>query len=110
MSERAANSPPPDSAAPSPSSTAASAAALPSDVPARRPRESQLARLRNRDHTRGSLLKSLFILALPMLASSALLLAYQLADLAFLARLGEGPMAAVIISAKMDSTELLAGK
>jgi putative MATE family efflux protein len=52
---------------------------------------------RERDHTRGSLLKSLFILALPMLASSGLMLAFQLADLSFLSRLGEGPMAAVII-------------
>lgn len=52
---------------------------------------------RDRDHTRGNLLSSLFVLALPMLASSGLMLAFQLADLSFLARLGEGPMAAVII-------------
>jgi Na+-driven multidrug efflux pump len=52
---------------------------------------------RDRDHTRGSLLTSLLTLALPMLASSLLLVAFQLIDLTFLSRLGEAPMAAVII-------------
>jgi putative MATE family efflux protein len=52
---------------------------------------------RDRDHTRGNLFVSLLILALPMLASSLLLVAFQLVDLTFLSRLGEAPMAAVII-------------
>ena len=55
-------------------------------------------RWRNRDHTRAGLLGSLFVLSVPMLASSALMLAFQLADFSFLARLGDGPMAAVIIA------------
>jgi putative MATE family efflux protein len=53
--------------------------------------------LRHRDHTRGSLFGSLTALSLPMLASSGLLVVYQIADLSFLARLGEAPMAAAII-------------
>jgi putative MATE family efflux protein len=53
---------------------------------------------RDRDHTRGSLLVSLLMLALPLLASSVLGgVVFQLVDLAFLSRLGEAPMAAVII-------------
>jgi putative MATE family efflux protein len=55
-------------------------------------------RWRDRDHTRAGLVGSLVVLSTPMLASSALMLAFQLADLSFLARLGEGPMAAVIIA------------
>jgi putative MATE family efflux protein len=52
---------------------------------------------RHRDHTRGSLLGSLAALSLPMLATSGVMVVYQVADLSFLARLGEAPMAAAII-------------
>jgi putative MATE family efflux protein len=57
----------------------------------------RLAAWRDRDHTRGSLLASLLVLALPMMASSLLVVAFQLADLGFISRLGEAPMTAVII-------------
>ncbi len=57
----------------------------------------RLSGWRNRDHTRGSLVASLFVLALPMMASSGLIVAFQLIDLSFLSRLGEAPMTAVII-------------
>jgi putative MATE family efflux protein len=52
---------------------------------------------RQRDHTRGSLFVSLLVLALPLLASGVLGVVFQLVDLTFLSRLGEAPMAAVII-------------
>jgi putative MATE family efflux protein len=53
---------------------------------------------RTRDHTRGSLVASTFVLALPLVASSVLAgVSFQLVELAFLSRLGEAPMAAVII-------------
>jgi putative MATE family efflux protein len=38
------------------------------------------------------------VLSTPMLASAGLMMAFQLADLSFLAQLGDGPMAAVIIA------------
>ena len=57
----------------------------------------RLAAWRDRDHTQGSLIGSLFVLALPMMLSSGLIVAYQLVDLAFISRLGEAPMTAVII-------------
>jgi putative MATE family efflux protein len=57
----------------------------------------RLSGWRDRDHTRGSLVGSLFVLALPMMASSLIFVAFQLTDLSFLARLGEAPMTAVII-------------
>jgi len=54
---------------------------------------------RYRDHTTGSLTASLFVLALPLVASGVLGGAvFQIFDLSFLARLGEAPMAAVIIT------------
>lgn len=54
---------------------------------------------RHRDHTTGSLAASLFVLALPLVASGVLGGAvFQVFDLSFLARLGEGPMAAVILT------------
>ena len=53
--------------------------------------------LSRRDHTRGSLLASLFALAFPMIATSGLFMAFQVADLAFISRLGDAPMASVII-------------
>ncbi|MEE2678602.1 MAG: MATE family efflux transporter [Myxococcota bacterium] len=56
-----------------------------------------LRRLSRRDHTRGSLLTSLFALALPMIATSGLFLVFQVVDLAFIAQLGDAPMASVII-------------
>ena len=54
---------------------------------------------RHRDHTRGSLATSLFVLALPLLASGVLgSTVFQIAELSFLARLGEAPLAAVTIT------------
>ena len=54
---------------------------------------------RRRDHTRGSLLVSLLVLALPSictgLAGSA---AYQLIDLKFVSLLGAAPLAAVVVT------------
>jgi putative MATE family efflux protein len=52
---------------------------------------------RHRDHTRGSLLASLTVLALPMLGSGLAGVVFQIVDLGYLSRLGDGPMAAVII-------------
>ncbi len=57
-----------------------------------------LAGLRTRDYTRGNLVTSLVALALPMVAGSvAVGVVFQVVDLAFLSRLGEGPLAAVIM-------------
>ncbi|MDH3214401.1 MAG: MATE family efflux transporter [Myxococcales bacterium] len=57
-----------------------------------------LARWRNRDHTRGRLIVSLAVLSLPLLISGLLYGAvFQIVDLSFISRLGEAPMAAVII-------------
>lgn len=56
------------------------------------------SRWRERDHTRGSLFGSMLVLALPLLATSVMGgVVFQVTDLAFLSRLGEAPMAAVII-------------
>jgi len=52
---------------------------------------------RNRDHTRGRIVVSLLVLALPSLATSLSAVVFQLTDLTFISRLGEGPMAAVVI-------------
>lgn len=52
---------------------------------------------RDRDHTRGSLLASLFVLALPLLAASLAMVVFQVVDLTFISRLGEAPLAAVVI-------------
>jgi putative MATE family efflux protein len=55
-------------------------------------------RWRDRDHTRGSLLTSLLVLALPLLATNlAGAVTFQIVDIAFLSRLGDGPLAAVTI-------------
>ncbi len=52
----------------------------------------------HRDHTRGSLVRSIGVLALPMLGGSlAGGVVFQLVDLTFLSRLGGAPMASVII-------------
>lgn len=54
---------------------------------------------RHRDLTRGSLLGSLFVLALPLVASGVLGGAvFQLFDLTFVSRLGEDAIAAVVIT------------
>ncbi len=54
---------------------------------------------RNRDHTQGSLYASLLVLALPLIGSSMLFgVVYQLFDLAFLSRLGEAQLTAVVIT------------
>jgi putative MATE family efflux protein len=58
----------------------------------------RFARWTWRDHTRGSLRASLAVLALPLLASSASGVLFQLVDLAFVSRLGEDAMTAVIVS------------
>lgn len=56
------------------------------------------AGLRHRDYTRGRLVSSLLALALPMVAGSlAMGVVFQIVDLAFLSRLGEGPLSAVIM-------------
>jgi len=52
---------------------------------------------RGRDHTRGRLTTSLVVLALPGLASSLSGVAFQLVDLTFISRLGDAPMASVVI-------------
>ncbi|MBW2289580.1 MAG: MATE family efflux transporter [Deltaproteobacteria bacterium] len=52
---------------------------------------------RNRDHTRGSLAISLLVLALPSLATSLAGVAFQITELTFISRLGEAPMASVVI-------------
>ena len=58
----------------------------------------RISRWRDRDHTRGNLLGSLLVLALPLLATNlAGAIMYQIVDLAFLSRLGDAAMAAVII-------------
>lgn len=54
---------------------------------------------RDRDHTRGRLLTSLVVLALPLIASSVLGgVVFQLFDLSFLSRLGDAPLTAVVIT------------
>ncbi len=68
-----------------------------SEVPALAER-GRKRRWRFRDHTQGSLVTSILILALPLLATSvAGGVIFQLVDLTFLSRLGEEPMAAVIV-------------
>ncbi len=53
---------------------------------------------RHRDHTTGRLTSSLLVLALPLLASGLFGTAvFQIVDLIFISRLGEAPMAAVVI-------------
>ena len=52
---------------------------------------------RDRDHTRGSLAVSLLVLALPSLVSSLGGVVFQLTDLTFISRLGDAPMASVVI-------------
>jgi len=54
---------------------------------------------RRRDHTRGSLLVSLLVLALPSIATSLVgAAAYQLIDLKFVSLLGAAPLAAVVVT------------
>lgn len=56
------------------------------------------SRWRHRDHTRGSLLGSLAVLALPLLATSGAAASFQLLDLAMISRLGEDATTAVIVT------------
>ena len=57
-----------------------------------------LAELRGRDYTTGRLVSSLLSLALPMVAGSlAMGVVFQVVDLAFLSRLGEGALSGVIL-------------
>lgn len=59
------------------------------------PRASWLARLRERDHTRGSLLASVAVLSIPSIATGVLGFGvFQLVDLRFLALLGDAEVAA----------------
>jgi len=53
---------------------------------------------RDRDLTRGSLLASLFILALPLVAQSSGQVVFQLVDLGFVTRLGEDATTAVVVT------------
>jgi len=53
---------------------------------------------RDRDHTRGSLLFSLTVLALPLLAQSLGQAVFQLVDLRFVSRLGEDATTAVVVT------------
>jgi putative MATE family efflux protein len=52
---------------------------------------------RRRDHTRGSIAVSLLVLALPSLVSSMGGVVFQLTELTFISRLGDAPMASVVI-------------
>jgi len=62
------------------------------------PGETRLARWRERDHTRGDLLGSMLVLALPLVGASLLGgVVFQVVDLAFVSRLGDASMASVII-------------
>lgn len=59
------------------------------------PPPSWLARLRDRDHTRGSLIASVAVLSIPSIATGVLGFGiFQLADLRFLALLGDAELAA----------------
>ena len=53
---------------------------------------------RDRDHTRGNLLGSLIVLALPLLTTSVAAVVFQLVDLGMISRLGENAMTAIIVS------------
>jgi len=71
----------------------------PTAPPPRRRRGARLLRdLRFRDHTRGSLLRSLFLLSVPLVTTSLSSVAFQLADLGFISRLGEDAVTAVVVS------------
>jgi putative MATE family efflux protein len=74
-------------AIPSPRQTSASAAA-----------RGGLAAWRERDHTRGRLLTSLVVLAVPLLATSISAVVFQLVDLTFVSRLGDEVTTAVIVT------------
>lgn len=62
------------------------------------PRRTGLELWSHRDHTRGSLLASLGVLAVPLLATSGAGVVFQLVDLAFVSRLGEEATTAVIVT------------
>ena len=53
---------------------------------------------RDRDHTRGRLWVSLFVLAVPLVTTSLLQAAYQMIDLGFVSALGEDATTAVIVT------------
>ncbi len=58
-----------------------------------------LERLRDRDHTQGSLYKSLFVLSIPLLATSLFGgVIYQMGDLKLISALGTDAMTAVIVT------------
>ena len=68
---------------------------VPGAPPGSQKSASLLARLRDRDHTRGSLLGSIAVLSLPSIAMSVLGFGlFQLVDLRFLALLGDAEVAA----------------
>ena len=63
---------------------------------------------RNRDHTQGSLLASMLVLALPSIGMGiAGAATYQLVDLKFISLLGAAPLAAVVVSESEASTVAL---
>lgn len=67
----------------------------PASLTGPRERDGWLSRLRNRDHTRGSLFASVVVLSLPQVAMSVLGLGlFQLVDLRFLSLLGDDAVAA----------------
>ncbi|MEE2662893.1 MAG: MATE family efflux transporter [Myxococcota bacterium] len=56
-------------------------------------------RLTQRDHTRGSLVRSMWVLSIPLMLSSVLGgLVLQLVDLSFITRLGEDSVTAIVVS------------
>lgn len=54
--------------------------------------------MRERDHTQGNLWMSLFVLAMPLLATSLSSVAFQLGDLKFISEIGEEAVTAVVVT------------
>lgn len=73
--------------------------AAPDTPPSTPPAGSGLwARMRERDHTRGHLAASLFVLAAPLLATSLSQVVFQLSDLKFISDIGEEAVTAVVVT------------
>ena len=53
--------------------------------------------IKRRDYTQGSIIKNMWILAIPMMATNALQTLYNVVDMIFVGRLGAAPVAAVSI-------------
>ena len=75
---------------------------LPSDPPPKEPAPSPTSRFaqwRDRDHTQGSLLKSLMVLALPLVATSLFGgVLFQIVDLKLISGLGDQAVTAVVVT------------